>query len=154
MKSLVFNASLVVLGMSVTAWLAGCAPSSTDNSSASDSAAQQSADAGHDENHADGDEHADHDGHSHEGHDHGDHGEGGDGTEIAEALAKLPEADRALAEQQKVCPVSEEPLGAMGTPIKLTVGDQTVFICCDGCRATIEAEPEKYLAKLKSEKSE
>ncbi len=65
-----------------------------------------------------------------------------------EGLAELSAADRALAEKQAVCPVTGEPLGSMGTPIKLTVAGQTVFICCAGCEEELRKEPEKYLAKL------
>src|SRR6476469_7672944 len=39
-------------------------------------------------------------------------------AEIVAALAKLSAEDRAIAEKQKVCPVSGEPLGTMGAPIK------------------------------------
>jgi hypothetical protein len=68
--------------------------------------------------------------------------------EYAEALAQLSPEDRALAEKQKVCPVSGKPLGVMGKPIKITVKDRTVFLCCPGCEDAIKKEPDKYLAKL------
>lgn len=64
------------------------------------------------------------------------------------ALAELSEADRALAEKQKVCPVSGEPLGVMGKPYKVTVKGQEVFLCCPSCESEIKANPDKYLAKL------
>lgn len=86
--------------------------------------------------------------HSHDGHEHGDHVEG-DNAEIVAALAKLPADDRALAEKQKICPVSGEPLGAMGAPIKVDVKGQPVFICCAGCKEDLLAKPDEYLAKLK-----
>lgn len=73
----------------------------------------------------------------------------GEGTsKYEEALAQLSEADRAMAEKQKVCPVSGEPLGSMGKPYKVTVKGQDVFLCCPGCESEIKAEPDKYLAKL------
>jgi hypothetical protein len=65
-------------------------------------------------------------------------------------LAKLPAADRALAEKQKFCPVSGERLGAMDKPIKIIVKGQTVFLCCAGCEAAIRKNPDKYLAELKT----
>ena len=68
--------------------------------------------------------------------------------EIAAELAKLPAEDRKLAEEQKVCPVTGEPLGSMGKPIKLTVKDRPVFICCASCEGKIKADPDKYLAKI------
>jgi hypothetical protein len=67
---------------------------------------------------------------------------------LPEGLAELPEPDRALAVKQKICPVSGEPLGSMGKPVKLTVKDRTVFLCCSGCEAAIKKDPDKYLAKL------
>ncbi|MEZ6119262.1 MAG: hypothetical protein R3C28_22195 [Pirellulaceae bacterium] len=69
-------------------------------------------------------------------------------AEIQEALAKLSDEDRALAEAQKLCPVSLEPLGSMGTPLKVEAGDHAIFICCEGCRKPVVADPEGMLAKL------
>ena len=77
-------------------------------------------------------------------HDH-DHG----ATDaVAEAFASLSLEDRAAAEKQKICPVSDEPLDSMGTPIKVTVKGRDVFLCCAGCKKPIEEDPDKYLAKL------
>lgn len=66
---------------------------------------------------------------------------------IAE-LAKLPPEDRALAEKQKVCPVSGALLGSMGVPSKVTVKGRTVLLCCDGCEGKLNKDADKYLAKL------
>lgn len=67
---------------------------------------------------------------------------------IVAALASLSAEDRALAEKQKVCPVSGEPLGVMGAPKKLDVKGQAVFICCEGCEEKLLGNPDEYLAKL------
>lgn len=69
-------------------------------------------------------------------------------AKIKANLASLSTEDRALAEKQKICPVSGEPLGGMGAPKKLSVAGQDVFICCAGCEKEITSEPEKYLAKV------
>ncbi|MCZ6573771.1 MAG: hypothetical protein O7C98_11475 [Planctomycetota bacterium] len=69
--------------------------------------------------------------------------------EVTAALAELSPADRKLAMAQKVCPVSGRPLGSMGTPIKVTGGGETVFLCCGGCVKRFENDPEQYLAKMK-----
>ena len=69
-------------------------------------------------------------------------------AEVVANLAKLSSVDRALAEKQKVCPVSGEELGSMGPPIKIDVKGQPVFICCDGCREKLLATPDEYLAEL------
>ena len=63
-------------------------------------------------------------------------------------MAKLPPEDRALAEKQKVCPVTDAPLGSMGIPIKVTVKGRTVFLCCGGCQGKLNKNADKYLAKL------
>jgi hypothetical protein len=65
-------------------------------------------------------------------------------------IKKLPEDDQKLAIAQKICPVSEEHLGDMGKPIKVTAGGETFFICCDGCKKDLEDEAKlkTYLAKL------
>lgn len=68
--------------------------------------------------------------------------------EIEKALAKLSPEDRTLAEKQKICPVSNHPLGSMDTPKKITVAGQEVFICCAGCEQSLRDEPEKYLAVI------
>jgi YHS domain-containing protein len=63
-------------------------------------------------------------------------------------LASFSEEDRASAMKQHICPVSGEMLGSMGAPEKVEVNGQTVWICCDGCKDKLLAEPEKYLEKL------
>ncbi len=70
-----------------------------------------------------------------------------EGAIVAE-LAKLSPEDRTRAEEQKVCPVTGEPLGSMGKPQKITVIGKEVFICCAGCEEKLNEEPEKYLAKI------
>jgi len=49
---------------------------------------------------------------------------------------------------QKVCPVSGQPLGSMGDPISVTVGDDTVYVCCAGCVDKVKADFPKYLAMI------
>ncbi len=71
-----------------------------------------------------------------------------DNAALPEGLTELPEADRALAVKQKICPVSDEPLGSMGKPVKVEVKGRTVFLCCDSCVADLKKEPDKFLAKL------
>jgi hypothetical protein len=70
--------------------------------------------------------------------------------EIRKAMEPLSDADRALAEAQVICPVTEVRLGSMGmgTPIKLEIEGRTVFICCEGCRDGWVNEPDKYFKIL------
>ena len=92
-------------------------------------------------------EQADHSGHG----DHGDHagGDQSDMEKMKEGLAKLSDEDRAAAEKQHMCPVSNKMLGTMGAPIKVDVNGQDVWICCAGCESTLLDNPDEYLAKLK-----
>lgn len=83
---------------------------------------------------------------SHEGHSK-------DAEKIREALAKLPPEDRTLAESQRLCPVTDEPLGSMGTPIKLILNGQQVFICCKACKADAEKDTDGMLKKVASFRS-
>ncbi|MFZ5833608.1 MAG: hypothetical protein ACOY3P_26265 [Planctomycetota bacterium] len=70
------------------------------------------------------------------------------GGEVEAALAKLPPELQQLAKQQKICPVSGEPLGSMGVPYRVQVKDREVLLCCQGCEEEIQTNPEKYLAKI------
>ena len=66
--------------------------------------------------------------------------------------AAISDADRKLIEKQKVCPVSGEPLGSMGEAVKVVVKGRTVFLCCEGCKEALMADPDKYLKKLDEKK--
>jgi Cu(I)/Ag(I) efflux system membrane fusion protein len=82
---------------------------------------------------------------------HASEGDQGKAEKHRAALATLSAEDRLLAERQVICPVTGLPLGSMGTPPKVDVNGRTVFLCCEGCRARLLADPEKYLAKLPAE---
>jgi Cu(I)/Ag(I) efflux system membrane fusion protein len=79
-------------------------------------------------------------------HDHAH--DAGDMEKMKAELAKLPPVDAAAAEKQHICPVSDEMLGTMGPPLKVDVNGTPVWICCEGCREELLANPEKFLAKL------
>ena len=72
-------------------------------------------------------------------------------AEYAEEFAALSPADQAAAAAQEICPVSGQPLGSMGTPVKVTVEGREVFLCCAGCEPAITQDPEKYFAVLDGE---
>jgi hypothetical protein len=61
----------------------------------------------------------------------------------------LSDADKALAKEQRICPVTELALGSMGEPIVVTVKGRKVFLCCRGCEKAILSSPDKYLSRLK-----
>jgi hypothetical protein len=67
--------------------------------------------------------------------------------QIHGALSKLSPKDRQLAEAQGYCPVMRDnPLGVMGTPVKVMVGNEPVFLCCAGCKRRALANPNQTLA--------
>lgn len=49
----------------------------------------------------------------------------------------------------KVCLVTDNDLGSMGTPVTLVHEGQTVKLCCKPCVKKFKANPQKYLSKLK-----
>lgn len=74
--------------------------------------------------------------------------------EDLEAVAELPEEDRPLAQAQRWCPVRDEPLGSMGTPVKITLRGKPVFLCCKGCLAKAKREPDAILQKVEQFKAQ
>jgi hypothetical protein len=78
------------------------------------------------------------------------------GTAAPEPITEAPfhdlaPADRVLAIQQKICPVTRKPLGSMGTPMKVVVSGRTIFLCCEGCESKLRAGPARYLGSLDTE---
>ena len=69
--------------------------------------------------------------------------------DAASRRLEIPMELRALAAEQRLCPVTGKPLGSMGPPIKLTVAGRTVLVCCEGCEGPLSKSPEKYLPKLR-----
>ena len=70
-------------------------------------------------------------------------------AEIKAARAKLSKEDQVLVEAQEFCPMMPDSrLGEMGTPLKVMVKDQPVFLCCKGCQRKALANPEATLAKV------
>jgi hypothetical protein len=71
-----------------------------------------------------------------------------DDETIKKNLGKLSEADRKLAIEQKLCPIENELLGESGVPIKVTVKNQVIFLCCGGCKDAVTKDPEGTLKKV------
>lgn len=63
-------------------------------------------------------------------------------------MAALTDAERTAVLAQKVCPVTNAPLGSMGTPLKVTVEGRDVWLCCEGCADAVKEDPAKYFAIL------
>ena len=52
------------------------------------------------------------------------------------------------ADEQKICPVTNLKLGAMGDPVPSEVEGRKVWTCCDACPPKLKARPAIYLARL------
>ena len=82
---------------------------------------------------------------------------GGSGGKAAPSAAtvrpstpvEVSDADRRLIAEQRDCPVTGKPLGSMGTPVKMRVGTETVFLCCQGCEKSARQDPARTLAEVK-----
>ncbi len=67
------------------------------------------------------------------------------------ALVRLgPEGtdDRSLIEFQKLCPVQGLKLGSMGPPVRTTIGERVVFLCCKACLPAVDQDPQRVLARV------
>lgn len=58
-----------------------------------------------------------------------------------------------LSAGQKTCPVTGAELGSMGPPVPVTVGGQTIYVCCQGCVAKVQRNPDTYLRKVANERA-
>lgn len=130
-----FLSLVLVLGSGMLLVFTGCNPTKSDSSTVAPPISEAES-SSHD--HMD-DDHADHD---------SDSAGKSDMEKMAETLANFQEEDRQSAMKQHFCPVSGEMLGTMGKPEKVEVDGQSVWICCDGCKDKLLADPEMYLAKL------
>ncbi len=84
-------------------------------------------------------------------HQHDDHGD----ADVTAAMEKLSPEDQKEAEAQKFCAVMGDTLlGSMGTPLKLDVNGQPVFICCSGCKSRALKNPEQTLATVAKMKAD
>jgi hypothetical protein len=63
-------------------------------------------------------------------------------------IKQLPADEQPLALKQAVCPVSDEHLGAMDAPIKVTAEGRTFFLCCKSCNDDVKSNPKAVLEKL------
>jgi hypothetical protein len=50
----------------------------------------------------------------------------------------------------KKCPVSNEELGGMGKPVKVTFEGTDVYLCCKNCVRDFNKEPAKFVAEVKA----
>lgn len=77
-----------------------------------------------------------------------------DEAKYSDAIAKLPEEDRAAATAQRFCVVEDKSrLGSMGMPYKITIEGQPVFLCCAGCEEDALRDSKATLAKVEKLKA-
>jgi YHS domain-containing protein len=57
----------------------------------------------------------------------------GQGQQSTDQAQEQQRRDQLRIAVQEICPISGQKLGSMGTPIKVKVGEETVFLCCQGC---------------------
>ena len=66
------------------------------------------------------------------------------------SVAYATAEDGAAVRAQGRCVVmTDQQLGGHGKPIKVAIGDQSLFVCCKGCLRKVEQNPELYLAKAR-----
>ena len=53
---------------------------------------------------------------------------------------------------QKTCPVTGEELGSMGKPVAVTMKGQSIYVCCRGCAAKAQANPDETLAAVAADR--
>ncbi|MFO0809006.1 MAG: efflux RND transporter periplasmic adaptor subunit [Gemmataceae bacterium] len=58
------------------------------------------------------------------------------------------EENQKLAAAQRLCPVTGKPLGSMGLPVRVSVKDVQVLLCCDGCREKALKDPDATIKKV------
>ena len=52
---------------------------------------------------------------------------------VADQGPALSKYDQLKVAVQKICPVTGKPLGSMGDPLKVKIGEEEIFLCCKGC---------------------
>ncbi len=61
------------------------------------------------------------------------------------ALSQEPlQHDQIHIAVQAVCPVSGQKLGAHGAPLKVKIGEETLFVCCQGCLKGKQVNPQHW----------
>ncbi len=76
-------------------------------------------------------------------------------SDIALVLGKLSAEDRKTVDAQKYCAVmSSNLLGSMGTPLKLEIKGESVFLCCSGCKSKAQENPDQTLAAVAKMKAD
>jgi YHS domain-containing protein len=63
------------------------------------------------------------------------------GEDPKDDTAEQAKRDQLLAAVQQICPVTGNKLGEHGTPVKVKIGKEEVFLCCKSCvKGKVEAK--------------
>ena len=71
----------------------------------------------------------------------------------SEAANDLASGSPGNVVQNKICPVTSEPVNSMGGAIPVSANGYTVSVCCQGCVSKVQNDPAKYLAIARSQDS-
>lgn len=72
-------------------------------------------------------------------------------AKLVASIAALAPEDSVAAISQRFCPVlTQNRLGSMGTPVKLNIEGEDVFLCCEGCRDKALSNSAETLEKVHS----
>lgn len=52
---------------------------------------------------------------------------------VVAQTSSLSKYDQLKVAVQTICPVTGKPLGSMGDPLKVKIGEEEIFLCCKGC---------------------
>jgi len=76
-------------------------------------------------------------------------------TSFTALAADEKQADKPKPYPLKTCITDDEKLGSMGTPEVFAYKGREIKLCCSGCRADFDKNPDKYIKKLeKAEKKQ
>lgn len=68
-------------------------------------------------------------------------GKTSDNRQVRPAVYHVTAADQPYIKAQKMCPVMDMPLKAMGGPYRVNADGRIVYSCCPGCAKKIAADP-------------
>lgn len=83
---------------------------------------------------------------------------GGSGPALAAATVPTAGGTSSISENdpyggQRTCPVTGAILGASGPAVAVNVHGQPLYVCCAGCAAKVQANPDPYLAKAAADRA-
>ncbi len=63
-------------------------------------------------------------------------------------VSQATQADQGAIQAQGHCVVmTDQQLGGHGAPIKITIGNEALFVCCQGCVGKVQQNPSMYLSR-------